>query len=290
MTRMAVGFGRGFPRVWLLPIGALTLLLGIAVAGRLSRSIVADLIAWWPVWLGIAVAAFFLRHRKFGHLRVAGMIPLVALLFVGIFAWGHLAGWSIMPSASQRLVGPEMGGFTEAALQAEIDGVIDIGGGSEFLYLVEPVRRGGSVGIPGSNEQVLDSAVAVLLSPPRDPGLYSYAGWDLSLNEEPTWSLMLSGAIDADLASLTVNRLSLDGTGVVRLGAAAGETPISVGGAFQIVVPADSPARVNGTASAPASWTLDTEGATAPTFGEGWVITIEDDASVTIVEGPPSNQ
>ena len=290
MTGRAVGFGRGFPRVWLLPIGALTLLLGIAVAGRLSRSIVADLIAWWPIWLGIAVAAYLLRHRKVGHLRLAGMIPLVALLFVGVFAWGHLAGWSIMPSASQRLVGPEMGGFTEAALQAEIDGVIDVGGGSDFLYLVEPVRRGGSVGIPGANEQVLDSAVAVLLSPPPDPGLYSYAGWDLSLNVEPTWSLVLSGAIDADLTSLTVNRLSLDGTGLVRLGAAGGETPISVGGAFQIVVPADSPARVNGPASAPASWTRDTEGAAAPTFGEGWVITIEDDASVSLVEGPPSNQ
>jgi hypothetical protein len=290
MTRVAVGFGRGFPRVWLLPIGALTLLLGIAVTGRLSRSIVADLIAWWPVWLGLAITAFLLRNNKLGPFRMAGIVPLVALLLVGVFAWGHLAGWSIMPSASQRLVGPELGGFTEGALQAQIDGAIEVDGGAEFLYKVEPVRRGGTVGIPGANEQVLDSAVAVLLTPPADPGLYSYAGWDLSLNDQPRWSLVLGGAIDADLTSLVVTDLSLNGGGVVRLGAAVGETAVSVGGSFQIVVPTDSPARVIGVASAPSSWTSDAEGALAPTFGEGWVITIEPGADVRIVEGPSSNQ
>lgn len=290
MTRLAVGFGRGFPRVWLLPIGALTLVLGIAVAGRLSRSIVADLIAWWPVWLGIAVAAYFLRDHKIGDFRAAGVIPLLALLFVGLFTWGHVAGWSAMPSASQRLVGPEPGGFSEAAIQAEINGVIEVDGGGEFLYRVDPVRRGGSIGIPGANEQVLDSAVAVLLSPPADPGLYSYAGWDLTLNDAPRWSLVLGGAIDADLTSLAVDELSLAGSGVLFLGAADRQTPVSVSGAFRIVVPSETPARVTGLASVPASWTLDAEGAVAPTFGEGWAITIERESDVTIVERASSNQ
>lgn len=290
MTRRAVGFGRGFPRVWLFPIGALTLVLGIAAAGSLSRSIAADLIAWWPVWLGIALAAYLLREHKIGYFRTAGVIPLVALLFVGLFTWGHVAGWSVMPSASQRLVGPEPAAFTEAAIQAEINGVIEVDGGAEFLYRVEPVRRGGAIGIPGANEQVLDSAVAVLLSPPPDPGLYSYAGWDISLHDAPRWSIVLDGAIDADLTSLTVDGLSLAGSGVVRLGAADGGTPVSVSGTFRIVVPPDTPARVTGLASVPDTWTLDAEGAVAPTFGEGWTITIEGDSDVTVVERAPSNQ
>jgi hypothetical protein len=290
MTRLAVGFGRGFPRVWLLPIGALTLVLGVAAAGRLSRSIVADLIAWWPVWLGLALAAYFLREHKIGYFRAAGVIPLVALVFVGLFMWGHLVGWSVMPSASQRLVGPEPGRFTEAAIQAEINGVIEVDGGAEFLYRVEPVRSGGGIGIPGANEQVLDSAVAVLLSPPADPGLYSYAGWDLRLNDAPLWSLVLNGAIDADLTSLIVDGLSLAGSGVVRLGAADRETPVSVSGSFRIVVPPDTPARVTGLASVPASWTLDADGAVAPTFGEGWTITVERGSDVSIVERATSNQ
>jgi hypothetical protein len=112
----------------------------------------------------------------------------------------------------------------------------------------------------------------------------------LSLNDQPRWSLVLGGAIDADLTSLVVTDLSLNGGGVVRLGAAVGETAVSVGGSFQIVVPTDSPARVIGVASAPSSWTSDAEGALAPTFGEGWVITIEPGADVRIVEGPSSNQ
>lgn len=285
MTRLAVGFGRAFPRVWLVPIGVLTLILGVAVSGRLSRSIAADLLAWWPVWLGLAAAAFFLRERKFGALRAAGLVPLVALLFVGLFLWGHLAGWAVMPSAAHRLVGPEPGGFTEASLEAGLDGEINVRGGSDFLYRVEPVRSGGTIGIPGASEQVVDSAVAVELEPPADPGVYAFAGWHLFLSEAPRWSLSLDGAVDADLTTLTVSELELDGAGTVRLGSIEEETPVTVDGSFDVVVPPDTPARVIGVASVPASWSVDGRGATAPASGSGWVINVVTDAEVTVAEG-----
>jgi hypothetical protein len=285
MTRLAVGFGRGFPRVWLLPIGALTSILGVAVTGRLSRSIVADLIAWWPVWLGLAVAAYFFRERKVGQVRVAGLIPLVALLMVGLFLWGHLAGWSVMPSAAQRLVGPEIGGFSEASLAAEIDGRIELGGGAEYLYRVEPVMTGGGIGIPAASEQVVDSTVAVTLEPPADPGLYTYAGWDMALADSPEWTLDLSGAIDADVSSLTITELSLTGSGAVQLGPADGETRVSVDGSFQLIVPPDTPTRVIGVASVPGSWSPDSRGAQSPDLGSGWVIAVAEGASVTVSEG-----
>ena len=285
MTRVAVGFGRAFPRVWLLPIGALTLILGIAVTGRLSRSIAADLLAWWPVWLGLATAAFLLRERRFGALRAAGLVPLVALLFVGLFLWGHLAGWTVMPSAAHRLVGPEPGGFTEASLDAGIEGEINVRGGSDFLYLVEPVRSGGKIGIPGASEQVVDSTVSVSLEPPADPGVFVFAGWHLFLSEAPRWSLSLDGAIDADLTTLTVSELELDGAGTVRLGSVDEETPVTVDGAFDVVVPADTPVRVLGVAAVPASWSVEGRGATAPASGSGWVIKVVTDAEVTVAEG-----
>lgn len=284
MTRPAVGFGRAFPRVWLLPIGALTLLLGIAASGRLSRAIVADLIAWWPVWLGISLAAVLLRERRIGQFRASGIVPTVALLLVGLFSWGHLAGWTIMPSASQRLVGPETGSFTHATLEAGIDGVIDVRGGGEFLYRVEPVKRGGSIGIPTANEEMVDSALSVVLQPPGDPGLYSYAGWDLILADGPLWSLVLDGAIDADLTTLAIEELSVDGSGTVELGEAAGEANVSVDGSFRLVVPPDTPARVVGQASVPASWTLDSQGAVSPVLGTGWVIDVRPGASLTVSE------
>ena len=285
MTRLAVGFGRAFPRVWLLPIGALTLIMGVAVSGRLSRSIAADLLAWWPVWLGLGAAAFFLREKKFGALRAAGLVPLVALLFVGLFLWGHLAGWTVMPSAAHRLVGPEPEGFTEASIEAGIEGEINVRGGSDFLYRVEPVRSGGTIGIPGASEQVVDSAVSVELEPPADPGVFSFAGWHVFLSETPRWSLSLDGAVDADLSTLTVSELELDGAGTVRLGSTEEEIPVTVDGSFDVVVPPDTPARVIGVASVPASWSVDDRGATAPTSGSGWVINVVTDAEVTVVGG-----
>lgn len=280
-----VGFGRGFPRIWLFPIVALTVMLGIAAFGRLSRSIVADLIAWWPIWVGLAVAAYVVRERTYGVVRLAGIVPLIALVSVGLFTWGHLGGWALMPSASHRLVGPEASGITGATLVAEVEGVIEVSAGSEFLYQVEPVMRGGGIGIPGANEQVIDSTVSVLLEAPADPGLYSYAGWDLTLAEQPVWSLALDGSVDADLTSLVVTDLVLAGSGVVRLGSASQERPVSVEGSFQVTVPTGVAARVVGVASVPAAWTLTAEGAAAPASGDGWVLTVRPGASLSVVEG-----
>lgn len=285
MTHLAVGFGRGFPRTWIFPIGALTVILGVAATGRLSRSVVADFLAWWPVWLGIAITAYLLRERKIGRFRVSGLVPLVALVFIGLFIWGHLAGWSLMPSSSQRLVGPEPDVFANAALSADIDGRIDVIGGGDYLYLVEPIKQGGTIGIPGASEQVAGSEVSVVLEPPASPGLYGYAGWNLSLSSAPVWSLDLGGVIEADLTEVALSSLTLSGSGTARLGAVSGDTPLEVNGSFHLVVPSSVPARVVGVASVPASWLLTDNGAASPISGEGWVVTVIGDGSVTVSEG-----
>ena len=284
MTHRTVGFGRGFPRTWLLPIAALTLLLGVAASGRLSRAIVADLIAWWPVWVGLAIAGFLLRNRKIGAVRVSGLVPLVALFFVGLFTWGHLAGWSIMPSASQRLVGSEVDGITSASLTGSIDGRIDVAGGAGFLYVVEPIMRGGGIGIPTASELVVDSTTEVVLEEPSDPGLYSFAGWDITLSDAPVWDLTLDGALEADLTGLAISTAAFEGAGTVILGDTLGETPVSLQGSFLVVVPSGVPARVVGVASVPSTWVLDEEGASAPVSGGGWVLTVVGDTTLTVTE------
>lgn len=283
MTHLGVGFGRGFPRIWLLPIGVLTLLLGVAVSGRLSRAIVADLLAWWPVWVGLGIAAYLGREKKIGALRLAGIIPLIALVFVVLFICGHLAGWALMPSAAQRLVGPDSAGVTESSLQAEIDGVLEVTGGADFLYVVEPVMRGGGFGIPGASEQVVDSAISVVLEPPADPGLYTFAGWEIALADGPRWRLTLDGAVEADLSSLTVTELILGGGGIVTLGQPGGEVPVSIDGSYRVSIPENVPARIVGAASVPATWLRDADGAVSPAGPGGWVITVKSGASVNVV-------
>ena len=286
MTLQAVGFGRGFPRSWMLPIITLILLLGSAVTGWLSRSIVADLIAWWPVWLGLALAAYLLRERKVGPLRVAGLVPLAAFAFVLLFAVGHLAGWALMPSASQRLVGPTLDGVSEASMVAGIDGQITMHGGDETsLYRVEPIKHGGVIGIPAATEEGSSESLAITLDAPEDAGIYGFAGWDIQLADRPVWDLTLDGSIDADLSSLRLSGLSLDGAGVVTLGSASAETNVVVLGDFRVRVPANAPVRVVGVASVPASWTLTDFGAVSPGLGEGWVLTVVGDGSLTISDG-----
>lgn len=282
MTLRAVGFGRGFPRAWLLPILTLTALMGVAVTGRLSRAIVADLIAWWPVWLGLVVAAYVLRERKIGAVRISGLIPLLAFGFVLLFIWGHLAGWSIMPSASQRLVGPPPDDLAGVMMVAEINGEIEIRTGSEHLYQVEPIRRGGVIGIPTATEEPTGDTLSIRLDSPEDPGIYSYAGWEILLADSTVWDLRLSGAIDADLTALRVARLSVDGAGVVQLGAVTGETPVTVLGEFHLIVPANTPVRVVGVASVPADWSLTSDGAVSPEPGDGWVVTVVGDGTLTV--------
>ena len=280
-----VGFGRGFPRSWFIPILAMIVVLGLAVFGRLSRSIVADLLAWWPFWSGLALLAFVVRDRKVGQLRAAGIIPLIALLGVLFFLWGHVTGWSLMPSASQRLVGPDVGVVSEASMSAKLDGELTVTAGSDFLYQVEPIRRGGAVGIPRAAEQIDGSTISVALDEAGDPGVYTFAGWDLRLSPLPAWDLRLDGALEADLRALNVTRLELDGAGVVSLGAPDGEAPVAVSGSIRVVVPSGVRARVIGLASVPASWTLTDEGAEAPAGGAGWVITVDPSASVVVSEG-----
>ena len=220
------------------------------------------------------------------------VIPLVALFFVVLFTWGHLAGWALMPSAAQRLVGPEVGGVTEASLQAEIDGILEVSGGSEYLYGVEPVKRGGGFGIPGASEQFADSSVSIVLTAPSDPGLYTFAGWDIALADGPRWRLTLDGAVDADLSSLSVTELSLGGAGTIRLGPTNGEAPVEVTGSYRLEVPDDVPARVIGAASVPATWVTDASGAVSPAGDGGWVITVASDATlnvVSIASSPPTS-
>lgn len=286
MTLGTVGFGRSFPKVWLIPIGMFIVVFGLAVFGVLSRSVVADFLAWWPVWVGLGVAAFLLRDRKFGVVRASGVVPLAALVFVGLFVWGHVAGWSVMPSASQRLVGPETGTTEEASLEARLDGVIDVSGGSSFLYLVEPASGAGQFGIPTANEEIFDSSVAVKLVPDPEPGLYTYAGWDLMLSVGPLWTLNLDGALNADLTSLRVSGMVVDGAGTLTLGMPVTSADIDVAGQYQIVVPRSAAVTVSGVASVPDTWTLTDFGAESPAGGEGrWSINVVPGATVRVTEG-----
>lgn len=285
MTDGVAGSGRGVPRLWLLPVGVLIGMLGVTVAGILSRSLFLDLVAWWPVWLAAIVVALLGHGRRVGRVKVAGVVPLLATAALLVFLAGHLQGWSVMPSSSSQLIGPTAEGSTTAALTARIAGTVRIAAGADFLYEVEPVRLGGDIGVPEAVEQVEESSISILLEPPSDPGFYTFAGWDIVLSATPTWNLTLEGEIDADLGGLQITGLVLGGDGVVRLGRALQQTPASIVGEFQLIVPDGVAVRVVGVAVVPETWQQLSDGWRSPTPGDGWVISVLTGSALSVTGG-----
>jgi hypothetical protein len=172
------------------------------------------------------------------------------------------------------------------ALSAQVDGVLDVGSAkSGFLYAVEPVRGGGDVGPPVAVEQIQGANLSVRLEPAGDPGLYTFAGWALDLEEAPTWNLSLGGDVNANLRRLRLTGLQLNGEGRASLGTVSESVVVNISGTFEIAVPPATPVRVVGDAVVPGSWVDNAEGSASPIAGDGWVFSVGDGSSLTVTEG-----
>lgn len=282
MTHRAAGASRGIPRIWILPLLVVTGVLAAVVLGFLSRSLLLDVVAWWPVWLLLALAVVFAGGRRIGRVRVSGLVPVVVTVILVVFVVGHLRGWPLNPSASRYLAGRSASPFTEGSMTATIDGDLVVRGGSSFLYEVTPLPGGGDIGLPTAEERVVEDSVSVTLVPPVSPGLDSSSGWQVELSEGPEWSLQLGGFIDADLTGLRVGQLALDGSGLVTLGPTDSRRAITVEGGFTLAVPVGVPARVEGPAQVPDSWEELDDGWRAPVAGPGWVISVQESSVVSV--------
>ncbi|MGC2239790.1 MAG: hypothetical protein WA726_03030 [Acidimicrobiia bacterium] len=283
MTHRAAGSRRAALRAWALPGTALALIALAVYFDWLSRSIALDFAAWWPVWALIALLGFLVRGRKLGRLRLSGLIPILALGVVAVFLYGHLAGWVAMPSSSVRLIGPGQGSVSTAALSARITGTLHVTSGeSGFLYAVVPIRRGGDVALPDATEQIQGPSMSIQLKPMADPGLYTFAGWDLDLDPSPEWSLSLGGDLDADLSTLQLSSLQVAGDGRVELGTVSHSVPVTVSGRIEITLPSGLPARVVGDAGVPADWVKTNDGWESPTPGSGWVFSVSDSTTLSL--------
>lgn len=273
----------GVTRSWILPLGVLTGLISAALGGMLSRSLFLDLVAWWPAWLLVFLLARLAQGRKLGMVRLSGLVPLVGFALVVLFGIGHVQGWPSMASAPGRLIGPEVGDSERAGLIASIDGQLVVDRGATFLYEVTPIRWGGGVGLPDAVEETVDSVVSVTLQIPPDPGLQTFAGWNMRLSSQPVWELELRGDLQADLTGLAISELSLGGRGNVSIPAVQFLTPATVNGSFTVAIPASASVRVVGEAQVPIGWERNDEGWQSPNPGDGWVLTITPGSNVVII-------
>lgn len=285
MTHAAPRRQSKIPKAWLLPATAGALIITATAVGILSRSVLIDFVAWWPVWALVALAGWVGRGRRLGALRISGILSLAVMGLLAVFLIGHVLGWPVMPSTVPRLQGSPDADVETAALSARIAGdLVVVPETSGSLYSVVPLRGGGDVGVPSANESAQDGNVSVAFTEPEDPGLYQFSGWRVGLSPNARWSLTLAGSINAALEGLAFESVQIDGSGVVRLGQATSSTPVSVAGTFTIDVPRNIPVRVVGPAEVPDGWTIGDAGATSPTEGQGWVIAVAGGATVRITE------
>lgn len=283
MTHAAGGKARRIPRGWLLPLAGLVALLAATAAGLFSRSIIYDFLAWWPVWLLLALLSWLARGKRIKAIKLSGVVPFAVLGVLVLFTAGYWYGWQVMPSAGIRLVGPPGDSADVAALAARIEGDLLVGpADSSFLYEVSPLRKGGEVGGPGATEQVQGLAFAVSIEPVPDPGLYRFNGWELALARNTTWALTLSGVVDANLSGFRLSELKLLGSGTVALGGTSESTPATVDGDYELSIPTGVPVRVIGDATVPEGWEETAQGSRSPTSGDGWVISVGEQSSLTV--------
>ncbi len=271
-------------RTWILPAITALLVVGLVVTGFLSRAIAVDFASWWPLWIALGAFGIWARGKKVGSFRVGGLVAVASVAVAAVFLIAHLQGSTLMPSSAGFLNGSPDTSFDSAGLSARLPGGnLVVGTGTTgVLYTVEPLRGGGSIAAPFATERSQDGDVSVSLTESEDPGLFLWAGWSVGLSALPSWTLTLEGQVDADLSELNLDNLQLTGGGEVHLGSATRSTPVTVSGDFVFYFPDDVPVRVVGPAEIPTEWTRSDSGASSPTEGQGWVVSIADGAVVEI--------
>ena len=274
---------------WILVV-ALVVAGVVAVVGDiLSASLVVDAVAMWPIFLLVIVAGLlgWWRGRRGGN-RAGAIIPLSLFTALVIVVAVHLGGWEQLPSAETSLSGPEASELSPVTeLTAQIVGELELSAATGGrAYTVDPIMRGGLVGVPEAVETSVDGDVSIELAAADAPGWYTFSGWEVGLSPEITWRLVLNGGIDADLVDVPVEAVAAGGSGLIELGPAPeGGGRVVVSGDFTITVPPSVPVEASGAVSAPEAWETTPDGARSP-GGDGprWVIRAEGDIDVRVVE------
>lgn len=270
---------------WLLVGAVIFAVVSGVVGGVLSRALVVDAVALWPLFLGGIVLGTGIWALARRWTRRGGFPPLVVFSTLILACGLHLSGWDALPSATARLTGPGLAGIdppVSLAVRLEGELGIDDGPGAP-LYRIDPILRGGGVGAPEATEIRTGGNLAIELGQVDAPGWYRFAGWELRLSPATSWDLALGGELDADMRSLAVTSADLAGEGEVRLGPPPFGGQVTVRGDITLMVPADAPAQVRGPASVPADWPREGNTATSPADGPGWTIIVAEGGRLVVV-------
>jgi hypothetical protein len=243
--------------------------LAVAVLGSvLSRTVVLDALALWPV-AALVVPAALLGLRG-GRNRA--IVPLVLITWLLGTVGLHLGGAENLPSAAST-VSADLSGIETARLAVVIDDVsLRVAPGP---FQVAPAPVGGSAGVPVVQRVSGPTATVLTVTddPTRSPW-FRFGVFDLSLTPGVIWELRVRVAhFDMDLREVEVGGGRLEAaTGRVLLGNPSGDVTLEVAGNIEISVPPDAQGTALGTTRVPDGWFV--EDPASPAEWTGWRIVV----------------
>ena len=276
---------------WFVLAGAVALLGAVVAAGGLlRRSVILDLVSFWPGW--IVTAGVFLIHRRVSGIRQRfsgyGLGPVLPYSLMGwlvVVLVLHLAGWELLPSSADRLEGPAITDRMGAtAMDVRLDGAVMVTAGAEFLYEVSSLASAGAVAPPRGEELLTGDDLDVRLREGPEAGWFGSAGWNLALNPGRDWAVAVAAAeVEADLRELSLRSLRVEADGVIRLGPPRGDVPALLAGALVVEVPADVSVEIFGPVTVGPGWEATGTGTSYRGDGAGrYLIEVDPDSDVVV--------
>jgi len=269
-------------------VGVLLVVMGLAVgAGVLSKTLLLDVISFWPAFVVIALvfAALIPRLRK-GAPRLSAVIPLLLLTYLGVAVALHVARWDELPSTAADISGPLVEAVTDARIELDLPGELVVRPANQAeLYHVFMLNRGGRTGAPTALEIVNDAVPSISVSPREDSGWFQSVGWTVNLSLSVTWEVEANAdLIDMNLAAVSAGNVRVVGDGSVVLGFVRPGSTIELDGRIDLVVREGDRIDVVGSADVPSDWTTTGVGRSAAGPADPYTIIIVDGAIVTITE------
>jgi hypothetical protein len=269
-------------------VGVVLVVIGLGVgAGVLSKTLLLDVISFWPAFVVIALifAALIPRLRK-GAPRLSAVLPLLLLTYLGVTVALHVARWDELPSTAADVSGPLVEAVTDARIELDLPGELVVRPANQAeLYRVLMLNRGGSTGAPTALEIVNDTDPSISVSPRGDSGWFQSVGWTVNLSLSVTWEVEANAElIDIDLASVSTGDLRAAGDGVVILGFVRPGSTIELDGRIDLVVREGDRIDVVGSADVPSDWTTTGVGRSTAGPADPYTIIVGDGAIVTITE------
>ncbi|HSJ28105.1 MAG TPA: hypothetical protein VLB67_07820 [Acidimicrobiia bacterium] len=245
------------------------LALIVAVVGNvLSRAVVLDAIALWPL-AALAVPAALVALK--GGKRAA-LLPLMILSWLLVTVGIHLSGVAGMPSSASA-IRADLSGFESGRVAISVPSLTLSMGQGPFSVVPAPV--GGAAGPPLVEQVAGSTAISLTVTddPARSPW-FRFGEYRLTLPQDVVWDVRVTVAgFDIDLSDVTLSGGRFQASsGRLLLGPPGGAVTVEVAGDVEVSVPRDVPVVAVGTTRVPDGWTVSESGATAPVGGEGWTI------------------